>query len=340
MERHPALLSVSEAAARLAVSPRRVRQLIDEGCLEASLVGRNWLVDRRSVEQRRLQGPSGGRPFSLHRAWSIAQLADQAVEGLAHQVSQHPGDVLLHQEQALLGERLALVKDLLADMDPAGIVASRRRRVALQRELQEALDALRDYERRERLASSLWNNPLLHSAHLHGGSRSVWHERAAASMSWTRADRAAIRRLRNGLAHDQRLDSKGLASFRNRVVEVQGYYGHPSVLHPLSGDHLLRSSGAHAARQYGADVVPGDHLDAYVAPDLVGELVDGYGLRASSLGDSNIIFRLVPDLPLHDGPAPRLLVAADLLESGDPRARQSAFQMLEIVWAAIDWYDE
>jgi excisionase family DNA binding protein len=39
------LLTTSQAAAALGISPRRCRQLIEQGRLPASRVGRDWLID-------------------------------------------------------------------------------------------------------------------------------------------------------------------------------------------------------------------------------------------------------------------------------------------------------
>lgn len=49
-------ISVREAADMLRVSDRRVRQLCDEGAIEARKPGWSWLVDRGSVELYRRDG--------------------------------------------------------------------------------------------------------------------------------------------------------------------------------------------------------------------------------------------------------------------------------------------
>ena len=57
------LIPTAEAARLLGVSPQRVTQLIRGGQLEGTMVGGRWLVDRASVQARRMSAPSrGGRP--------------------------------------------------------------------------------------------------------------------------------------------------------------------------------------------------------------------------------------------------------------------------------------
>ena len=56
------MLSVSEAAEVLGVSNARVRQLIEQGALDATKVGRNWAISEESVLDRLHKNPSAGRP--------------------------------------------------------------------------------------------------------------------------------------------------------------------------------------------------------------------------------------------------------------------------------------
>ena len=58
------MLSVSECAQNLGVSPARVRQLIANGSLEATKVGRSWVLPEVTVYNRLLKNPSSGRPSS------------------------------------------------------------------------------------------------------------------------------------------------------------------------------------------------------------------------------------------------------------------------------------
>lgn len=61
-ERVVAMVSTSDAAKLLGVSPRRVRALIEAGDLKAQRVGRAWLVDEASVRSRANSVVASGRP--------------------------------------------------------------------------------------------------------------------------------------------------------------------------------------------------------------------------------------------------------------------------------------
>lgn len=58
------MLSVSECAQILGVSTARVRQLIASGSLEATKVGRSWVLPEAAVYDRLLKNPSSRRPSS------------------------------------------------------------------------------------------------------------------------------------------------------------------------------------------------------------------------------------------------------------------------------------
>src|SRR5918993_1477863 len=66
---------VVAAAARLGLSPRRVRALIDSQKVAASKVGGVWIVDPRSVERRQRAARRGGRPLDAKNAWALLWLA-------------------------------------------------------------------------------------------------------------------------------------------------------------------------------------------------------------------------------------------------------------------------
>lgn len=63
------LVGLTEAAAALGVTPRRVRQLVDAGTLKAVRVGSRWLVDDANVEAARTRWPL--RPLSERSAWAL-----------------------------------------------------------------------------------------------------------------------------------------------------------------------------------------------------------------------------------------------------------------------------
>jgi excisionase family DNA binding protein len=55
------IISVTEAARRAGVTDRHMRRLITDGVIQASRVGRAWLVDARSVAAYQ-RHPTMGRP--------------------------------------------------------------------------------------------------------------------------------------------------------------------------------------------------------------------------------------------------------------------------------------
>jgi excisionase family DNA binding protein len=70
-------LTVAQAAARLKVSPRRVRQLVAAGELSAEYLGDRALLDAAQVQKRAVQRPHSGRPYSPALAWRLlAVLSD------------------------------------------------------------------------------------------------------------------------------------------------------------------------------------------------------------------------------------------------------------------------
>ena len=70
------MLGVSEAAAVLDVSERRVRQMLADGALEGERIGRAWVVDADQLRSARHRRPKVGRPWSAASAWALLALAD------------------------------------------------------------------------------------------------------------------------------------------------------------------------------------------------------------------------------------------------------------------------
>jgi excisionase family DNA binding protein len=56
------LISTDEAATRLGVSGRRVRQLIDEGKLVAQYIGGGYVIDEAALESVKVYGKAGRPP--------------------------------------------------------------------------------------------------------------------------------------------------------------------------------------------------------------------------------------------------------------------------------------
>ena len=65
-----------EVAAWLGLAVQNVRRLIRSGELEGRRVGRDWVVDRRSVLRYRDLRPGRGRPLSARQAWATLLAAE------------------------------------------------------------------------------------------------------------------------------------------------------------------------------------------------------------------------------------------------------------------------
>lgn len=57
----PTIISVTEAARRAGITDRHIRRLIRDGVIQATRIGRAWLVDAKSVAAYR-KHPTMGRP--------------------------------------------------------------------------------------------------------------------------------------------------------------------------------------------------------------------------------------------------------------------------------------
>lgn len=69
-------LTVADAAARLGVSPRRVRALVEAGRLPARRVGTAWVTTPGAVDAYARTAPGRGRPLSPATAWArLAEIA-------------------------------------------------------------------------------------------------------------------------------------------------------------------------------------------------------------------------------------------------------------------------
>ena len=70
------LLGVSDAAAELGVSSRRVRQMLAGGLLDGEKVGRVWMIDSDDLRRIGRSRPKVGRPWSAGSGWAVLALAD------------------------------------------------------------------------------------------------------------------------------------------------------------------------------------------------------------------------------------------------------------------------
>jgi hypothetical protein len=93
-------VGVADAAARLAVSERRVRQLAESGALVARQVSGRWLIDEASLDR----AVPVARPMSGRMSWAlIAQLSSGLAEGPNNQY--WPNDRIGGSELARLREK-------------------------------------------------------------------------------------------------------------------------------------------------------------------------------------------------------------------------------------------
>ena len=69
---------VRDAAARLRVTPSRVRAMIRANILDAEKVGDRWLVDPSGLDRRSLAKAPAGRALKASNAWAVLLLASGA----------------------------------------------------------------------------------------------------------------------------------------------------------------------------------------------------------------------------------------------------------------------
>jgi hypothetical protein len=101
-------ISVSEAADALELSPARVRVMAARGQLSASKIADRWLVERRSVEDRKRSGALGGRRFAPRNAWALLVLASgEEVEGVDPSVRSRLKRALAEEGVKALAPRLS-----------------------------------------------------------------------------------------------------------------------------------------------------------------------------------------------------------------------------------------
>ena len=70
------MLGVAEAAVKLGVSPRRVRQMLADGVLAGERLSRTWVIEPEQLRQVEYRRPEVGRPWSPASAWAVLALAD------------------------------------------------------------------------------------------------------------------------------------------------------------------------------------------------------------------------------------------------------------------------
>jgi excisionase family DNA binding protein len=78
------LISTDDAAEKLGVSGRRIRQLIDEGKLPAQYVGGGYVIDESALESVKVYGKAGRpktTPDTSKRATARIQRSNEASTG-------------------------------------------------------------------------------------------------------------------------------------------------------------------------------------------------------------------------------------------------------------------
>lgn len=130
------------------------------------------------------------------------------------------------------------------------------------------------------------------------------------------------------------LETHRLADVRSRLLDrgrPRAYRAHPSLLDGLRDDPALMLTAATGATARRLGLVGGaGSVDAYVGADDLDRVVDRHHLRESH-GDPNVTLRVVPSIGIAWPPAhvaPVSVIALDLLESSEPRARQVGAELL------------
>lgn len=333
------LLSVSEAAKELRVSARRIRQLIEEQEIEARRIGNSWVVPLSEVHRRRRRSPSAGRPFEQENAWRMAALADVVVDEYVGRQEDPWSMQGFLEGQHLAQEELAqcLFDISLFDVHEAiddPLQLSKLRGALLKAHALSGREELmvgwmhRAMDFLPRPSAARFDTPSVGLG---------WLECLGSDRANRRLDTRLLRSLRDMLRHwIEHDDEKSIARLQSRFDEVRFLHAHPSLLAKLLTDTELVLSGAHAAARYAIDLVPGASVDAYVGADRADVLLRKYSLQEATSTDGNVLLRYVEELPSpRPQVAPRLCVAADLLEGDDPRSQVAGTRLLEALFAAL-----
>jgi hypothetical protein len=132
-----------------------------------------------------------------------------------------------------------------------------------------------------------------------------------------------------------RLAEHGLVELVDRLVaraEGRPFYGHPAALPCLGHEEGGVRGGVSAAADHGVDLVGGDLLEIYFPEQRLGALIERYALDDDA-ERPNVLVHAVDDAvwPFDAGVefAPWPVVAVDLLESEDERARRAGRELVE-----------
>lgn len=333
-------ISVSEAAGELGISPRRIRQLIEEKELRAHRIGNSWAIPVGEIHQRQRLSPRAGRPYEQENIWKLSALAD----AIAHNFIVEAGKGGSWKERALseqdrAAEQLGNSIKEICSFEIGDVIDDPSRLAELGRLLSNA----QSLSRRDEILVGWLDEAARYLLELEARAQVDPH---LLSREWrhilgVEEDDAAqearlLRSLRNMSMRRYGDLQRNVASLKSRFDQVIFFHAHPSVLVDLVRDSRVIHSGAHAAARYGVDLVPGDRVDAYISDRHASSLVDHYSLLEADSQSGNVILRLVSASPDHHPPvAPRLCVAVDLLEEMDPRSQSAGSQLLDALLAAI-----
>lgn len=117
--------------------------------------------------------------------------------------------------------------------------------------------------------------------------------------------------------------------------EIRRFYGHKSILQQLGDEDMVVRSGVSAAREYKADIIALEFLEAYVPVGRIEKLAKKYALDCSP-ERPNILFRVVDDkvwpFPKNAKFASRIVVAVDLLDADNVRSRRAGAGLAKLAW--------
>ena len=132
------------------------------------------------------------------------------------------------------------------------------------------------------------------------------------------------------LKYRRRMDAEELVAKVRKRGRREDFRAHPGVLDRLKNDHRFVLSGLSGLREHSVDLISGGEAEAYVKASDLDELADAYQLVESNR--PNVRLRIVDDRcwPFEEGMriAPAPVVAVDLLESSDPRAKRAGNELL------------
>lgn len=136
-------------------------------------------------------------------------------------------------------------------------------------------------------------------------------------------------RLRKSLRLEGLEAISGLLRKRGDLVRMRS---HPGELRHIAADERVLLTGHSAAAKHDLDLLSGSEVEAYVNSEDFDELVDEHALKPASglVGDSNVVFRVVPASAWHLAEStPVAAVALDLLEAPDTRSQKAGRHLLK-----------